>query len=67
LRNKQATFTTTRSEIEFALLVGVDSKSTANGWIIESSLEELADLARSAGVEVVGTLTQKLEIPSSTY
>jgi len=67
LRNKQTTFTTTRSEIELALLVGVDSKSTANGWAIESSLEELADLARSAGVEVVGTLTQKLEIPSSTY
>jgi GTP-binding protein HflX len=67
LRTTQATFITTQSEVERALLVGVDSKSGTDGWTIESSLEELSALARSAGVKIVGKLTQKLEIPSPTY
>jgi GTP-binding protein HflX len=67
LKTTQATFITTQSEVERALLVGVDSKSGADGWAIESSLEELVALVRSAGVEIVGKLTQKLEIPSPTY
>ncbi len=67
MRTTQATFITTQSEVERALLVGVDSKSGADGWAIESSLEELSALARSAGVKIVGKLTQKLEINSPTY
>jgi GTP-binding protein HflX len=57
----------TKTETERAFLVGVDSKAPADGWSIESSLEELSYLARTAGVEVVGRLLQKLDRPSSTY
>jgi GTP-binding protein HflX len=57
----------TRIETEKALLVGVDSKSAADGWSIDSSLEELAHLAKTAGAEVLGRLVQKMQRPSSTY
>ena len=36
-------------------------------WGLEDSLEELAQLARSAEAEVVGSLTQRLARPSPTY
>ncbi len=57
----------TRIETEKAFLVGVDSKSVADGWLIDSSLEELAHLAKTAGAEVLGRLVQKMQRPSSTY
>ncbi|MGD0352533.1 MAG: GTPase HflX [Dehalococcoidia bacterium] len=57
----------TRIETEKAFLVGVDSKASADGWSIGSSLEELSYLAKTAGAEVVGRLVQKLERPSPTY
>jgi len=57
----------TRTEAEKAFLVGVDSKASADGWSIESSLEELSYLAKTAGAEVVGRLVQKMQRPSSTY
>jgi GTP-binding protein HflX len=59
--------TTTRTEAEKALLVGVDAKVLADGWSIDSSLNELSHLAKTAGSEVVGRLTQKLERPSPTH
>jgi len=34
---------------------------------VEDSLEELAQLARTAGVEVVGKLSQRLPVPSKTH
>jgi len=34
---------------------------------VEDSLEELAQLARTAGVEVVGKLSQRLPVPSKIY
>ncbi len=47
---------------ERAILVGVDlDERTA--WTLADSLAELAQLARSAGVEVVGQVTQRLESP----
>lgn len=58
---------TTRTEAEKALLVGVDAKALADGWSIDSSLDELSHLAKTAGSEVVGRLTQKLERPSPTH
>ncbi len=67
MRTTQVTFTTTKSEAERALLVGVDRKSGAYGWTIKNSLEELSALAQAAGAKIVGRLTQKLEIPSPTY
>jgi GTP-binding protein HflX len=57
----------TQAETEKAFLVGVDSKASADSWSIDSSLEELSYLAKTAGAEVVGKLTQKLEKPSPTY
>ncbi|HIE16777.1 MAG TPA: GTPase HflX [Dehalococcoidia bacterium] len=57
----------TEAETERAFLVGVESGAPANGWSIGSSLEELSYLTKTAGAQVVGKLTQKLERPSSTY
>jgi GTP-binding protein HflX len=57
----------TRAEIEKAFLVGIDSKAPKDSWSIDSSLEELSYLAKTAGAEVVGRLAQKLERPSPTY
>ena len=48
-------------------MVGVESKASADGWSIDSSLGELSYLAKTAGAEVVGRLVQKLDRPSSTY
>lgn len=46
-------------EIETALLVSIDTGE----FDVESSLDELAELARTAGAEVIGRLTQKRESP----
>jgi GTP-binding protein HflX len=43
------------------LLVGAQLKSQRNGWDIEDSLAELAQLARTAGLQVVGQTWQRLE------
>jgi GTP-binding protein HflX len=48
-------------------LVGVVSKVSNHDWSITDSLEELSHLTKTAGANVVGTLTQKLDAPSSTY
>jgi GTP-binding protein HflX len=60
-------FFTTESKVEQALLVGVVSKVSNHDWSITDSLEELSHLTKTAGANVVGTLTQKLYAPSSTY
>jgi GTP-binding protein HflX len=41
--------------------VGAQLKSQRNGWDIEDSLAELAQLAHTAGLEVVGQTWQRLE------
>lgn len=50
------------------MLVGVEWKrpvaSEDGQWPLEASLEELAQLARTAGLEVVGQVTQRLERPN---
>jgi GTPase len=48
-------------------LVGVGSKVSNHDWSVTDSLEELSHLTKTAGANVVGTLTQKLDAPSSTY
>lgn len=58
---------TTRSAKEKAILVGVAIKGSKSKWLLEDSVAELAALARSADVEVVGELTQRLERPSRSY
>ena len=52
---------------EQALLVGVGIKGRRSPWPVADSLEELAQLADTAGAEVAGTVSQQLEAPSHTY
>ena len=52
---------------ERVFLVGVDLKSRSR-WETEDSLDELSELAQTAGGDVVGNGTQKLEAPfAGTY
>jgi GTP-binding protein HflX len=60
-------FFATESKIERALLVGVGSRVSNHDWSIADSLEELSYLTKTAGANVIGTLTQKLDAPSPTY
>jgi len=62
----KTTYSTQESR-ERAVLVGVEAGRGRDGWSIESSLDELTQLARTAGADVVGRLTQKIERPSSTH
>ena len=48
-------------------MVGVDSRLTDHNWSITDSLEELSHLTKTAGANIVGTLTQKLDTPSPTH
>jgi GTP-binding protein HflX len=47
--------------VEKALLVGVQLKGQKSAWHVEDSLSELAALAHTAGLEVVGREWQNLE------
>lgn len=58
----KALFETRNTRTERVFLVGVELKSR-NGWEIGDSLEELAELAGTAGGEVVGDGIQRLEAP----
>jgi len=60
-------FFTTEAKVEQALLVGVGSKVSNHDWSVTDSLEELSYLTKTAGANVVGLLTQKLDAPSPTY
>jgi GTP-binding protein HflX len=58
--------TDTTKPKEHALLIGIDQYG--DEWDIQDSLEELASLAETADVEVVGSVTQKLAHPvTGTY
>lgn len=50
----------TEAPAERALLVGVQLKDQRDGWDIEDSLAELNQLAKTAGVQVVGQTWQRL-------
>jgi GTP-binding protein HflX len=60
-------FFTTEDKVERALLVGVGSKVSNHDWSLTDSLEELSYLTKTAGANVVGMLTQNLDMPSPTY
>jgi GTP-binding protein HflX len=63
---EQKTPYSTRAPRERALLVAVDYR--ADDWGAAASLEELARLSETAGLEVVGAVTQKLDHPHpNTY
>ncbi len=57
----------TDSEIEKALLLGVEIRGHENTWPLNDSMEELHQLAEAAGAEVIGKITQRLESPSPSY
>jgi GTPase len=57
----------TRAKRERVILVGVDSRRSKDKWPIERSLDELAQLCKTAGAEIVGRLVQKMDRPSSTH
>ncbi len=54
----------TQESIERAFLVAVATKRSADRWSAEDSLQELAQLAGTAGANVVGKLIQRLPVPS---
>jgi len=51
---------------ERALLIGLEKQGVSK-WDLQDSLDELAELANSAGAEVVDTITQKLPKPTAPY
>src|SRR3954453_9704595 len=51
---------------ERALLIGLE-KAGESKWDLLDSMEELRELASSAGAEVVDTVTQKLQRPTAPY
>ena len=57
----------TKAKPERALLVGVALRGSKDPWPVRDSLDELGELARSAGAEVVGSVVQRLPRPTHTY
>ena len=58
----------TAQPAELGFLVGVELKGATDGWRLEDSLRELAQLAHTAGIQVVGQTTQRLAaINPATY
>src|SRR5690348_4178472 len=51
---------------ERALLIGLEKEGVSK-WDLRDSLEELRELASSAGAEVVDTVTQKLPKPTAPF
>ena len=58
----------TETPRERAVLVGIEVKSERNPWPVEESLAELAQLASTAQVDVVGQIYQKVDrVHSATF
>src|SRR3979411_765702 len=55
-----------KNKPERALLIGLVQEGVSK-WDLGDSMEELAELANSAGAEVVETVTQKLQKPTAPY
>src|SRR6266480_1370692 len=51
---------------ERALLIGLEKEGVSK-WDLHDSLDELRELANSAGAQVVDTVTQKLQKPTAPY
>jgi GTPase len=58
--------TTPRKQQERALLIGLEQDGVSK-WDLRDSMEELRELASSAGAEVVDTITQKLPKPTAPF
>ncbi len=57
----------TRPSIEKAFLVGIEVKGSAHRWSVEDSIEELAQLAQTAGARVEGAIIQHVQSPNHAY
>ena len=57
----------TQESVERAFLVAVAPKRTTDRWSANDSLQELAQLAGTAGAKVVGRLVQRLPVPSRKH
>lgn len=57
----------TGASAERVLLVGTEVRGYPGLLALEDSLNELSELAKSAGARVVGTLSQRLKAPSKSY
>src|SRR5436853_828439 len=55
-----------KKQAERALLIGLEQNGVSK-WDLRDSMEELRELASSAGAEVVDTVTQKLQKPTAPY
>ncbi len=55
-----------RKTQERAVLIGLEQDGVSK-WDLRDSMEELRELANSAGAEVVSTVTQKLPKPTAPY
>ena len=51
---------------ERALLIGLEQEGVTK-WDLRDSMDELRELANSAGAHVVNTVTQKLSKPTAPY
>ncbi len=51
---------------ERTILIGLETEGVSK-WALRDSMEELRELASSAGAEVVDSVTQKLERPTAPY
>src|SRR6186997_2977999 len=58
--------TSPKGKQERALLIGLEKEGVSK-WDLRDSLEELRELASSAGAKVVDTVTQKLPKPTAPY
>lgn len=52
-------------ETERALLMGLELTKRRSDWSVELSLQELKQLAETAGADVVGSISQKRDTPDS--
>src|ERR1700704_2473932 len=66
VRGKGMIETRPKKNHERAVLVGLEQAGVANGGVPDS-LDELRELANSAGAEGVDTVTQKLQKPTAPY
>jgi GTP-binding protein HflX len=57
---------TPKKKQERALLIGLEQDGVSK-WDLRDSMEELRELASSAGAEVVDSITQKLQKPTAPY
>src|SRR5438067_12029887 len=55
-----------KKQAERALLIGLEQDGVSK-WDLRDSMEELRELANSAGAEVIDTVTQKLPKPTAPY